>query len=93
MKIKVQVPQIITQQTQLKNKDGSYAEEQVVLLVVEGKLAPLECTVLLRGGAAPYQVGEYTVDPASFTSGQYGRLDFRLRLGAKITPATVAKAA
>lgn len=92
MKIYASVPQIIVRETTLKNKDGSMAREQAVLLHVEGKLAPLECSVLLRGGTEPFQVGNYEIDPGSFGSGQYGRLEFRLRLGVKVA-AQLAKAA
>jgi hypothetical protein len=90
MRMKASVPQVLTRETTLKNKDGSFAVEQVVLLHIEGKLAPLEATVLLRGGAAPYEVGEYGIAPDSFGAGQYGRIDFRLRLGARLAPAAVA---
>jgi len=89
MRIKASVPQVLTRETTLKNKDGSFAVEQVVLLHVEGKLAPLEASVLLRGGSAPFEVGEYEVAGDSFGSGSYGRIEFRLRLGAKLAPAGV----
>ena len=93
MKIYVKVPQIVTRQSNLKNRDGTPAIEQAVLLMIDGKMAPLESSVLLRAGSEPFQVGEYEVDPASFSSGNYGSVNFRLRVGPKIVSASVAKAA
>ncbi len=93
MNIFVRVPEIVTRQSNLKNRDGSAAIEQAVLLHVQGRLAPLEVSVLLRAGSEPYGVGDYQVDAQSFQSGRYGSVDFRLRVGPKIAAAAVGKAA
>lgn len=92
MKIYVVVPQgqPIVRETRLKNKDGSFAKEQAVLLHVEGRLAPLETVVLLQQG--PFGPGAYEVDGSSFSSGNYGQIGFRLRVGAQLAQAP-AKAA
>lgn len=93
MKIYASVPAVITRDTKLQNKDKSFAKEQAVLLHIEGRLAPLETSVLLNGGAQPHEVGSYSVDPSSFGSGNYGSVTFRLRLGAKLQAPAVSKAA
>lgn len=93
MKIVVRVPAVVTRESNLKNKDGSLAVEQTVLLVIDGKLAPLEASVLLRAGSKPFEVGDYDVDPSSFSSGNYGSVNFRLRVGQKIAAAALSKAA
>ena len=93
MKIVVRIPQVVTRESGLKNKDGSYAVDQTVLLVIDGKLAPLESSVLLRAGSKPFEVGDYEVDSASFSSGNYGSVNFRLRVGPKIVPAVAVEPA
>lgn len=91
MRLKVSVPQVLTRMSNLKKKDGTPEVEQTVLLHVEGRLAPIETTVLVRG-PAPYDVGEYEVDGGSFSPSRYG-VDFRLRLGARVEAKPLTKAA
>lgn len=93
MNVFVRVPEVVTRQSNLKNRDGSLAVEQAVLLNVQGRLAPLEVSVLLRAGSEPYPVGDYQVDAQSFQSGRYGSVEFRLRIGPKLAPVALGKAA
>lgn len=93
MKLYASIPQVIVRETRLQNKDKSFAKEQAVLLHIEGRLAPLETSVLLTGGTQQYEPGMYAVDASSFSTGNYGRIEFRLRLGAKLQAPGVAKAA
>lgn len=93
MKIVARVPQIIVRPTRMTDKQGNLKQEQVFLLDVEGKLAPMETTIMLEQGQTPYGVGEYDVDGGSFSSGQYGRVEFRLRIGKQIEVGNKLKAA
>lgn len=89
MKIHASIPQVITRDTRIQNKSGGYKLEQVILLHVEGRLTPLESSVILNNGDT-YPVGVYVLDPSSFHAGRYGRIEFDIRLGKRHEPAKAA---
>lgn len=90
MKITAQIPAIQVEDTRIANKGGGYKQQQAILLHIEGRMTPLETSVILDG--APHPVGYYELDKASFYSGKYGRVEFGVRLGKQIQQQT-AKAA
>lgn len=91
MKIHASIPQVAVTETRIVSKGGGYKSQQSVLLHVEGRLAPLESSVILEDGK-PFEVGLYEISPDSFYAARFGA-QFSLRLGNKIASAKIAAAA
>lgn len=91
MKIHATIPQIVVDETRIAAKGGGYKKQQTVLLHIEGRLSPLETSVILNDDK-PYPIGVYELDPGSFYAGKYGRTEFGVRLGKQLQAPT-AKAA
>lgn len=81
----VSVPRVSTKTSKLVDKKtGAFLEEQLVLITHPEQFTPVQASVLLEVGQHAYDVGTYEIHADSFTSGEYGRPAFRLKIGKRL---------
>jgi hypothetical protein len=89
--LKIQVPMIAVEEKAMgSGKDSWQLREQTGVLLVPGKLTGLEIRFRLQPTQEPVAVGEYEVDPSSYSAGKFGRVDFAPKPGKRIEAAGAA---
>lgn len=90
----VHIPKVVIKPTKLVDKKtGAFRDEQLVMIEHPDQFTPVQGSVLLNTDQKPYEPGRYELAGESIAPGDYGRPQFRLVIGKRITPVTAAKAA
>lgn len=83
----VSIPALKVQDTRLVDKEsGAFLQEQLITVFHPDMFTPVQAAVLLDSNQQPYEIGKYELAADSIQAGKYGRPEFRVRIGKKLTP-------
>lgn len=81
----VRIPKEVVKDTRIVDKkSGALRKEQLVMICHPEQFTPVQSSILLEEGQAPYPVGDYHLGADAISPGEYGRAQFRLTLGSRL---------
>lgn len=90
----VSIPKLAVGETRMLDKKTQQPlREQKVLIQHPEQFHAVETSLILEPGQEPYPVGQYEIAADSIKAGEYGRAEFRLKMGKRIEAKKLSAAA
>ena len=85
MSFYIAIPTVVVRPTRITDKKtGELRQEQLIQIVHPEQFTPVQAAILLDDPSKPYPVGKYSIAADSIEAGEYGRPNFRPKVGSPI---------